>query len=224
MGNPFTGNFERNTKHYCRVSKLTKDDSGNDAVYILSGSKDNIEKSNFIEGLLVNIEPFSETFEGKPTEKIRFTLRTPKSDDVAILSCGRYTAFTRDVLNCLANIPSIEHIRFTPFVSQAPELKQTFVHGAIRHNNEKVKKKYALDTIPKAYPKMITEIKKEILVTAERDEWYDKLIPEILSKLVYSEKISFSEQDTQDYQSISADNDELVNDGQTSADWDDVPY
>lgn len=208
--NPFAGTFSDANKMYFRVSKLDKDKNGNPKAFILFGKKDDIQKFDYMEGLLVNIESFKETYEGNIIEKIRFTFRPKSGDTLAILTCGRYTAFTRDVLNCLANLPAVEFVRLTPFVSEDPATNKVYIHGAVKNNGEKIKRKFPVELVPKVKTEYVKQLKKEVLITAERDEFFDNLIPGILAKLAYSENISVVENTVEENEdSLTSDNDEM---------------
>ena len=99
--------------------------------------------------------------------------------------CGRYTGFTRDVLNCLASVDKISHVKLTPFISEDKETGNKYVRGSVRvgENFEtKLTKCFKNEEIPKI--KMVQVGKRQEKDDLDLCDWTDHLVAEIKSKIV----------------------------------------
>lgn len=163
-------NFTLNTKE-AKISFREK--NGDDAKFSLFTA---------LEGNLVRVEPFDAEWEDTIIPKIRFYLKDEEFMDV--LECGRYTNFTRSVLSCLAAINTvIKLIRITPYFFEPEDSDKKILQGAVRHNGEKITRKYRKGDYPDIEIVKVGKAKKEVIDSTDRDEFFDKLIPDINSNL-----------------------------------------
>lgn len=179
------GNYNTKRRIFYHLSKSSKDINGKDQVRILQGSKEDIKQYNFLEGRLTAVEPFDGEYDGQPTYRIRFMFED--NDTIEQLECGRYTGFTRDILNCLCSLDQIEHVRLTPFLSEDDKTGKKYVRGSVRvgpnydSKDAKLPKAFSSDVIPKI---VMTKVgKKDVIDDTELQEWTDKLILDVQRRI-----------------------------------------
>jgi len=177
----FGNNGSSKPRIFCKVEKR-QDSNGNDRIYIMTGKKDDPHLFSFVDGLLVDVQPFEGEFEGNKTFRIRFIL--DDGDNEIWLESGRYTGFTRDVLNCLSTLDDITSVRLTPYLSEDESTKKKYIRGAVRAGHDfsvKLEKRFKGPDIPKI--QVVKVGKKDVIDSSELDEWTDTLV-EIVKKKI----------------------------------------
>lgn len=189
---------------FCSIVKDIVDGRG--LIYV----KKNNQFINAVEGFLVKIEREDGEYEGKPTHKLKFYLRDKDEESTWVLQSSRTSYFSRAVINSLASLQSIGWTRLTPYVSVDKNSGNKFIHGAVRHNltfcnlsagdHFKVPKKFSWEQIPeieKISVRLKTGKIKEDLDSSARDEFFEKLIDLVISRLSNSipQQIESSESD-----------------------------
>jgi hypothetical protein len=175
VGNSTMGNFTNYGVDYDEAKIQLKGKKGEEPK----------EKYSYIEGYLTKVEASEYEFEGEMIQTIKFYF---KDDEINydVLECGRYTTFVRGALSCLVNLDAIDYIRLTPYNSDEEFNGKKLTHCGVRHNDNKVARKYKKGDYPEAVAAKVG--KKEYLNTEKRDEFFDNLIPEINAKLVHKFK------------------------------------
>lgn len=177
------GNY--NNKHviFAKVTKI-EENSKTDA-RIQVGKKGEYAYYNFAEGKLIDIKVFEGEFEGQTTYRIKFILDA--GDCEIHVEYGRYTAFTRDILNCLASLDEIQYVRITPFISEDKNTGKKYLRGSVRvgpeyqKDSNKLPKKYDYNQMPKVIMQKVG--KKDVIDDTELIEWTDNLIVKIKTNI-----------------------------------------
>jgi hypothetical protein len=183
--------FDNTKKTYWRLSKIQKNDKGHSNVYIYSGSEKNndVKLGNAIQGRLAGIEAAMDTYQGEEIPKLKFKF-IDLDGSIQEFSCGRYSAFSLDVLNMLNAEESIDYVRLTPFIN-VYEGKE-YVHGSIRvgsNYDRKGTKIYLHTDIPKLEPvldgkgKPVLSKGKPVLSSEKREKFIDDLIAKAQRKI-----------------------------------------
>lgn len=149
---------------------------------------------NFIEGYLVGVEKSDVTFkDGKEAFKIKFKLAGKDLQSVDVLECGRYTFFTRDILNRLASLEEIGWVKLTPYTSTDDKGKN-YIRGSARHSlnfvhdmrDEKYKVKFAYEKEDIPAVEYVKVGKTTSADTLKRDDFFDSLIVVINARLKHN--------------------------------------
>lgn len=135
---------------------------------------------DFIEGQLVDVYWKEDSYNGDPANKICFVFEN--GSERAELQTSESSLFTQDALNGLAAIEgTIGKVRITPYISSYEG--KDYVHGAIRHNGEKIRRKYMKDQLPEK--RRVQVGAKTMTDDSERVKFFlDVIKDEIKPKLV----------------------------------------
>lgn len=156
--------------------------------------KESKQYYGYLEGFLVGIESADHTFkDGQTANKIKFKLAGRNFEQIDVLECGRYTFFSKDILNRLMSLDQIGWVKLTPYISTDDKGKN-YVRGSARHNltfvsnmkDEKYKVKFHYnkeDIPPIEYVKVANKLVKDDL---KQNEFYDSLIIVLNTKLAHN--------------------------------------
>jgi len=148
----------------------------------------------FIKGYLVGIEKSDVTFkDGKEAFKIKFKLAGRNLQEIDVLECGRYTFFTRDVLNRLMSLDEIGWVKLTPYTSTDDKGKN-YIRGSVKHSlefttnidDESCKLKFAYESKDIPEVEYVKVGKNTTADTLKRDDFFDNLIIVLNSKLKHN--------------------------------------
>jgi len=189
----FGNNGSGKPRIFCKVEKR-QDSNGNDRIYIMTGKKDDPHLFSYVDGVLIDVQPFEGEYEGNKTFRVRFILDDGENE--IWLESGRYTGFTRDVVNCLSTLDVITSVRLTPYLSEDENTKKKYIRGAVRVGADfsvKLEKRFKGGEMPKI--QVVKVGKKDVFDSSELDEWTDTLI-EIVKKKIKAVPAPTQKQET----------------------------
>lgn len=149
---------------------------------------------NFLEGTLIDIQNTEWEFEGNIIPQVKLILN--EDGENYSLEFNRNSAFGRDVLNRLVNIPSIGFIRITPY--QSDFNGKMYTHGAIRHNDIKIEQKFKKGEYPEIEIETLKS-GKEVTDSTARDNFFADLVGQIKKQITHKVAVVESELSKADF-------------------------
>lgn len=174
-------------KYYLSVGKVEQNGNKNVA-YIIEKDGENKIVRNAVQGDLIDLYLSEQTWQDQQIFKVNFVFVNPddRTGDRTIVSCGRYRAFSRHLLNRMASLKTFDNVRIAPYVFEYTDSagkKQAMVCGSVRQNDERVDMKYQKDEIPQPKNVTIPNTTKTVLITDERDEFYNNMAKELGTRI-----------------------------------------
>jgi len=174
-------------KYYLSVGKVEQNGNKNVA-YIIEKDGDNKIVRNAVQGDLIDLYLSEQTWQDQQIFKVNFVFVSPedRTGDRTIVSCGRFRAFSRHILNRLASLKTFENVRISPYVFEYTDnagKKQTMVCGSVKQNDERADMRYAKEEIPETRKYTVPNTTKTVLITQERDEFYNNLAKELGTRI-----------------------------------------